>query len=55
MKLKFDLLLELLYRLLGELSAGLGLLQLGGQALDLFLVITLPLVGFLLGDLNNTK
>jgi hypothetical protein len=46
-----DLLLELLDGLLGELCPGLGLLQLGGQGLDLLLVALLTLVGLLLSNL----
>merc|ERR1719500_2717725 len=46
------LLLQLLHRLLCELSASLGLLQLGGQGLDLLLVGLLPLVGLLLSNLK---
>ena len=46
------LLLQFLDGLLSELSAGLGLLQLGAQGLDLLLVGLLPLVGLLLGNLG---
>ena len=47
------LLLELLDGSLGELGPGLGLLQPGGQGLDLLLVGLLALVGLLLGHLDN--
>ena len=47
------LLLQFLHGLLSELSAGLGLLQLGAQGLDLLLVGLLPLVGLLLGNLRG--
>merc|ERR1719500_2214833 len=46
------LLLQLLHRLLSELSASLGLLELGGQGLDLLLVGLLPLFGLLLSNLE---
>jgi hypothetical protein len=50
-----DLLLELLDRLLGELCPGLGLLQLGGQGLDLLLVALLTLVRLLLSNLCSVS
>merc|ERR1719222_1159996 len=49
------LLLQFEYRLLGKLGAGLGLLQLGSQGLDLLLVGLLPLVGLLLGHLQGLQ
>ena len=50
-----DLVLQLEDALLCELGPGVGLLQLGGQALDLLLVVALPLVGLLLGHLGTQK
>ncbi|GMR56053.1 hypothetical protein PMAYCL1PPCAC_26248 [Pristionchus mayeri] len=50
-----DLLLELLDGALGELGAGLGLLQSGGQSADLLLVRVLALEGLLLGDLERLE
>merc|ERR1719348_2755077 len=47
------LLLKLLDGLLGKLSPGLSLLQLGAQCLDLLLVGLLPLVGLLLCNLKR--
>merc|ERR1719201_2902272 len=49
------LLLQLEHRLLCKLGAGLGLLQLGSQGLDLLLVGLLPLVGLLLGHLQGLE
>merc|ERR1719275_108860 len=49
------LLLQLEHRLLCKLGAGLGLLQLGSQGLDLLLVGLLPLVGLLLGHLEGLQ
>merc|ERR1711887_102894 len=49
------LLLQFLDGLLSELGAGLGLLQLGAQGLDLLLVGLLPLVGLLLGNLQRLE
>ena len=53
-KRKARLLLQLLNGLLSKFSAGLGLLQLGAQSLDLLLVRLLPLVGLLLSHLGST-
>merc|ERR1740128_713740 len=50
-----NLLLQFLDGPLGELGSGLGLLQLGGQGLDLFLVGLLTLVGLLLGHLQGLQ
>merc|ERR1712241_615672 len=49
------LLLQLLHRLVSKVSSGLGLLQLGGQRLDLLLVRLLPLVSLLLGHLQGLE
>merc|ERR1719167_1758801 len=49
------LLLQLLDGFFGKLSAGLGLLQLGAQGLDLLLVGLLPLVGLLLSHLEGLQ
>merc|ERR1719222_1475303 len=49
------LLLQFKHRLLGKLGAGLSLLQLGSQGLDLLLVGLLPLVGLLLGHLQGLQ
>merc|ERR1719391_710376 len=49
------LLLQFLHGLLSELSASLGLLQLGAQSLDLLLVGLLPLVGLLLRNLQGLE
>ena len=49
------LFLELLHRFFGKLCPGLGLLQLGGQGLDLLFVADLPLVGLLLGHLQGLE
>merc|ERR1719391_397937 len=49
------LLLQFLHGLLSELSASLGLLQLGAQGLDLLLVGLLPLVGLLLCNLQGLE
>merc|ERR1740128_478555 len=50
-----NLLLQFLDGPFGELGSGLGLLQLGGQGLDLFLVGLLTLVGLLLGHLQGLQ
>merc|ERR1740128_969036 len=50
-----NLLLQFLDGPLGELGSGLGLLRLGGQGLDLFLVGLLTLVGLLLGHLQGLQ
>merc|ERR1740128_30561 len=50
-----NLLLQFLDGPLGELGSGFGLLQLGGQGLDLFLVGLLTLVGLLLGHLQGLQ
>ena len=54
-KRKAHLLLQLLDGFLSKLSAGLGLLQLGAQGLDLLLVGLLPLVGLLLSHLDKKQ
>merc|ERR1719249_259544 len=50
-----SLLLQFLHGLFSELSASLGLLQLGAQSLDLLLVGLLPLVGLLLRNLQRLE
>merc|ERR1711997_1369429 len=50
-----DLFLEFLDGSLGKFGSGLGLLQLGGEGLDLLLVAGLSLVGFVLRDLQRLE
>merc|ERR1711913_101886 len=50
-----NLFLEFLDRSLGKFSSGLGLLQFGGESLDLLLVAGLSLVGLVLGDLERLE
>merc|ERR550525_1389315 len=49
------LLLQLRHGLVGKLRPGLGLLQLGGQSLDLLLVSLLSGIGLLLGNLEGLQ